>query len=210
MHGFHDVLFPVHLARAVRCAPGWTTDIRLLGSGREIRTAQLAHSRRRYEILAGERPAADLAALAAFFEARRGRLFGFRFRDPLDHASCPPHGAIAATDQALGIGDGARTDFALVKAYGDDRATYLRPIARPVAGTISVSVAGVELAASAWSCDAATGLVRLAQAAPAGAQVRAGFLFDTPVRFDAERLDVTIADDGAARFGGVELIEVAP
>ncbi|MES2861535.1 MAG: DUF2460 domain-containing protein, partial [Pseudomonadota bacterium] len=36
----------------------------------------------------------------------------------------------------------------------------------------------------------------------------AGFLFDTPVRFDADRLEVTLESFGAGRMAAVPLIEV--
>jgi uncharacterized protein (TIGR02217 family) len=55
--------------------------------------------------------------LIAFFEARVGRLNGFRFRDPVDFRSCAPRGEVSAADQVIGAGDGATAAFQLVKRY---------------------------------------------------------------------------------------------
>ncbi|PSJ20061.1 TIGR02217 family protein, partial [Halomonas sp. ND22Bw] len=94
----------------------------------------------RYLIGANLRSLDDMAELTAFFEARRGRLYGFRFKDFADFTSCAPGGTPAPDDQALGVGDGARTAFDLTKAYGD----VARAIVKPVAGSVRVAVGGVE------------------------------------------------------------------
>src|SRR5690606_13516988 len=158
------------------------TEVVALGSGFERRSSPWAHGRRRYLIGAGLRSLDDMAALTAFFEARRGRLYGFRFRDFADFCSCAPGGTIGAMDQSLGSGDGARTAFQLVKAYGD----VLREIRKPVEGSVRVAVAGEELPPGAFTVDPTTGLVELDGPPAPGAEVSAGFAFDTPVRFDAD------------------------
>jgi uncharacterized protein (TIGR02217 family) len=84
----------------------------------------------------------------------------------------------------------------------------VRPIAKPVAGTVKAAVAGVALAPAAFAVDTATGLVTLVTAPAAGAAVTAGFEFDTPVRFDSDRIDVTLESFNAARLGAVALVEV--
>ena len=145
-----------------------------------------------------------MSELTAFFEARRGRLHGFRFRDFADFKSCPPGGVASALDQVLGEGDGEASEFSLVKAYGDQ----LRRICKPVAGSVRVSVGGDELAADEFEIDATTGRVTLATAPGEGEPVTAGFLFDTPVRFDADRIEVTLESFGAGRMNAMPLIEL--
>jgi uncharacterized protein (TIGR02217 family) len=49
---------------------------------------------------------AQIDELVAFFRARRGKAYGFRFKDWTDHK---------ATGQLLGTGDDALTQFQLVK-----------------------------------------------------------------------------------------------
>ena len=206
MTPFHDVRFPTDIARGARGGPERRTEIATLGSGFEERNAVWAHSRRRWDAGLGVRTLTQLQAVVAFFEERRGRLVGFRFRDPLDHSSALPGAAPAPTDQLLGEGDGETKRFALRKTYGGAFDPYRRPIRKPVAGTVRVAVAGVETAA--FALDLADGSVVLDAAPAAGAPVSAGFEFDTPVRFDADRLEVDLAAFGAGSAPSVPLIEI--
>jgi len=207
---FHEVRFPIPLGLGAKGGPERRTEIVALASGHEERNARRADSRRRWNLGSGLRSLADLETLVAFFEERRGRLTGFRFRDPLDWTSSPLARAPAATDQALGTGDGARRSFALVKTYGGGFAPYARPIMKPVAGSVLVAVNGV--ATDAATVDATTGLVTFAEgAAPAaGASVTAGFAFDVAVRFDADRLDIDLAAFEAGEALSVPIVEIRP
>lgn len=180
------------------------TEVVTLGSGFERRSTPWMHGRRRYLIGAGLRSLEDMAALTAFFEARRGRLYGFRFKDFTDFKSCGPEGAMSPLDQAIGTGTGSATGFQLVKAYGD----LSRAISKPVAGTVRVAVDGVEAGPGEVSVDATTGEVLFETAPAAGAAVTAGFLFDTPVRFDSDRIEVTLESFGAGRMAAMPLVEV--
>ncbi len=208
MSAFHETRLPLRLAFGGTSGIERRTEVTGLASGFERRSSPWAQGRRRFLIGTASRSLDEAAELVAFFEARRGRLHGFRFRDPADFKSCAPSLAPAPTDQALGVGDGTRTAFQLVKLYGSGEEAVVRTIAKPQAGTVRVAVAGVEQAAGAFAVDAASGLVTLAAAPAAGAVVTAGFLFDTPVRFDLDRLDVTLEGFGAARVGAVSLVEV--
>jgi uncharacterized protein (TIGR02217 family) len=199
---FHEVRLPARLAFGSTGGVERRTEITTLASGFERRSTPWALGRRRFLIGANLRSLDDMAELTAFFEARRGRLFGFRFKDFADFKSCAPGGTIAATDQALGRGDGTRRSFQLTKLYGD----VARPIAKPVEGSVRVAVDGVESAA--FALDPATGEVVLDRAAPEGAAVSAGFLFDTPVRFDTDRIETTLESFEAGRMAAVPLIEV--
>ncbi len=182
------------------------TDIVSLASGFESRTTPWAHGRRRYLVGGGVRTLEEAADLTAFFEARRGRLNGFRFRDFADDRSCIPGGTITALDQPVGVGDGRTIAFQLVKTYGEPPDAYLRPIRKPVEVTVLVAVAGTPT--TAFTLDATTGLVTLASAPGPGQAVTAGFQFDTPVRFDIDRLDVTLESFDAARVVAFPLVEV--
>ena len=199
---FHEVRLPARLAFGSTGGVERRTEITTLGSGFERRSTPWAEGRRRYLIGAGLRSLDDMAAMTAFFEARRGRLYGFRFRDFADFKSCAPGAAVAATDQGIGTGDGARRGFGLSKTYGD----HERRIRKPVEGSVRVAVGGVET--TGVEVDHATGEVTLATAPASGAAVTAGFMFDTPVRFDADRIEVTLESFGAGRMVAMPLIEV--
>ncbi|MBX9616168.1 MAG: DUF2460 domain-containing protein [Caulobacteraceae bacterium] len=209
---FHEVRLPARLAFGSTGGVERRTEIVTLASGFERRSSPWALGRRRYLIGANLKSLADMAELTAFFEARRGQLYGFRFRDFADFSSCGPGGTPAATDQTLGIGDGVRTVFPLVKRYGDPGSgpgqAVERPITKPVAGSVRVAVGGTVLAGVGFTLDLTTGRLTLAVAPGPGSAVTAGFLFDTPVRFDADRLEVTLESFDAGRMAAIPLIEV--
>ena len=208
MSDFHEARLPARLAFGCTGGVERRTEIVTLASGFERRTSPWTQGRRRWLIATAARPLDEVAELIAFFEARGGRLAGFRFRDPTDFKSCVPSGAPAAGDQAIGTGDGSRKTFQLTKTYGTGPEAVVRPIAKPVAGTVKVAVAGVALGTGAFAVDAATGLVTLTSAPTAGAAVTAGFEFDTPVRFDADRIEVTLESFDAGRMAALPLVEI--
>ncbi|WP_295846190.1 DUF2460 domain-containing protein [Tardiphaga sp.] len=212
MTDFHDILFPLDIAIKSAGGPERRTEIVAFGSGREARNARWAHSRRRYDAGYGIKTLAALQSVVAFFEERRGRLYGFRWRDQLDHASGAPGQAVSPLDQGLGIGDGVIATFQLVKNYGSGFAPYARPIAKPVADSVRVAVGGQEVAASAFSCDAATGIVHFASGhvPAAGAAITAGFSFDVPVRFDTDYLEVDLSAFAAGAIPKIPLVEIRP
>ena len=210
---FHEVLFPLDVAIGSRGGPERKTEIVTTGSGREERNARWAHARRRWNAGYGVKSLDALSAVVAFFEERRGRLYGFRWRDRLDHSSGAPGAAPMPTDQLLGLGDGARVSFPLVKTYGALHAPYPRPIAKPVAGSLRVAVAGVEKAKGVdFDSDATTGLVvfRAGHVPPANAAVTAGFLFDVPARFDSDFLEVDLAAFQAGEIPSIPILEIRP
>ncbi len=204
---FHPIRFPLDVALGARGGPERATDIVTLASGREERNSRWAHARRRYNAGYGVKSRADMAAVLAFFEERRGRFHSFLWRDGLDFSS---NGTIAPTplDQAIGTGDGVRVSFTLTKRYGASFDPYLRPITKPVAGSVRVAVGGVELGGGAFTVNTLTGLVTLAAAPGAGLAVTAGFIFDVPVRFDTDRLDIELSSFDAAEAPSIPVIEV--
>ena len=205
---FHEVRLPARLAFGSTGGVERRTEVVTLGSGFERRSTPWAQGRRRYLVGANLRSLDDMAALTAFFEARHGRLYGFRFRDFADFKSCAPGAEISPFDQDLGLGDGERVSFVLRKLYGDGEHAADRRIAKPVEGTVRISVGSGELLEDAFEVDPTTGVVTLQSPPSAGVAVTAGFEFDVPVRFDADRVEVTLESFAAGRMGAVPLIEV--
>ncbi len=205
---FHNVVFPLRIGFGSSGGPERRTEITTLGSGHEVRNAPWQQSRRRYNVGAGLKTLDDLALVTAFFEARAGRLYGFRFVDPTDNQSCAPSVGISALDQTIGTGTGTQATFQLTKTYGDAAGAYQRVIHKPVAGTVRVAVAGVELAPGGFTVNTNSGVVTLNTPPSAGQVVTAGYSFHTPVRFDTDRLDVALEAFGAGRCVSIPLIEI--
>jgi uncharacterized protein (TIGR02217 family) len=212
MTAFHEILFPLDIALKSSGGPERRTDVVTLGSGREERNARWAHSRRRYDAGYGVKTFEALSQAVSFFEERRGRLYGFRWRDRLDHSSAAPGVAVSATDQPVGTGDGATAEFQLVKTYGSAYAPYQRTIAKPVDGSVRVAVDGVEAEAGSITVDVTSGIVSFlaGHAPPSGAAVTAGFLFDVPVRFDTDYLEVDLSAFAAGAIPKIPLLEIRP
>ncbi len=204
---FHEIRFPDNISRGARGGPERRTQIVEMASGDEERNASWTNSRRRYDAAYGIRRADDLSAVVAFFEARNGRLYGFRWKDWGDYKSCLPSGAPAATDQTIGTGDGTTTIFQLVKAYLSGAQSWIRTITKPVAGTVTVALDGI-MQAAGWTVDATTGQITFPTAPTSGVAITAGFKFDVPVRFDTDRLDVTHDIERLGSITSIPLIEV--
>jgi uncharacterized protein (TIGR02217 family) len=204
---FHEVRFPDTISRGARGGPERRTQIVELASGDEERNASWANSRRRYDVSYGIRRADDLAAVVAFFEARNGRLHGFRFKDWSDYRSGLPSNVPSPLDQPVGTGDGTTTAFQLVKHYTSGAQGWTRTITKPVAGSVRLALGGVEQS-TGWSVDTATGLVTFAAPPGAGVAVTAGFQFDVPVRFDSDTLDVTLDIERLGSITSIPLVEL--
>ncbi|WP_308916788.1 DUF2460 domain-containing protein [Jannaschia sp. LMIT008] len=204
---FDDVRFPARISFGATGGPERMTEIVTLANGREERNTPWAHSRRRFDAGTGIRSLDDVAEVVAFFEARRGRLRAFRWKDWSDFQSCSPSGTIAATDQVLGHGDGARTAFLLSKTYGGGDHGYVRPIGKPVVGSVVVAVNGEPVAAG-FEVDHGSGTVTFGAPPPSGTVVSAGFAFDVPVRFDTDALPVTAAGFAAGILPEIPVLEV--
>jgi uncharacterized protein (TIGR02217 family) len=205
MQAFDEVSFPLAIGKGARVSPGFSTQIVTTASGHEQRNADWASGRLRFDAGPGVRSEADLQTLIAFFRARRGAARGFRFRDPYDYSSNAMTGPPGAANQLLGTGDGVRTSFALVKRYGDIE-PEVRRITRPVAGSVLVSVDGTPVS-SGWTL-ADGGMIVFTTPPASGAAIRAGFLFDVPVRFADDQLAVDADTWLAGDAPDVGLVEV--
>ncbi|MES2119216.1 MAG: DUF2460 domain-containing protein [Pseudomonadota bacterium] len=200
---FDDVLFPIEIGAQASVAPSFSTNVVTAASGFEARNANWSQARLRFDAGPGVRGDDELEALLAFFRARRGPAVAFRFRDPFDFSSNGMTGSPTAVDQAIGTGDGATDCFALVKTYGSGEE---RRITRPVSGSVRVAVDGAEMA-TGWTLDE-KGVVQFGTAPAAGKAVTAGFLFDVPVRFSEDRIEVNRATFLAGEAPSVPLVEV--
>ncbi|MEZ5851827.1 MAG: DUF2460 domain-containing protein [Hyphomicrobiaceae bacterium] len=208
---FHDVRFPTEISRGATGGPERRTDIVVLGSGFEERNARWAHARRRYNAGYGIKALDQLHTVIAFFEERRGRLYGFRWKDHTDWRSGPPEIAPTALDQTIGLGDGITAAFQLLKRYGSTFAPYDRPIRKPVAGSVLLAVDGASQTDGAqFDLDATTGLVtfRAGHVPASGATITAGFDFDVPVRFDTDKLEINVNGFRHGAIPSIPLVEI--
>ena len=205
MEAFEDVIYPFALGRSTSVAPEFSTSVSVTSSGHERRNSLWADARVHFDVGPGIRSETELGELLGFFRARRGAARGFRISDPYDHSSNGMTGSPTQLDQLLGVGDGTVAEFQLTKSYGAGAEPQVRPITRPRAETLLVSVGGIP--STDWVL-ASKGKLIFGSAPPMGAEVRAGFLFDVPVRFAEDRIDISSVNFEAGEAPSIPLIEL--
>ena len=206
MQAFDDISFPLDIGRRAQVAPTFSTRVIESVSGHEQRSTEWADARLSFDAGPGVRSEADIAALIAFFRARRGAARGFRFRDPFDNVSGDFGAEPNASDQRIGRGDGVRSQFSLVQYYGTGAEPQLRFVTRPVEHSIRVALDGVELSAG-WS-HLGGGVIGFDDPPGDGVEVTAGFQFDVPVRFAEDRIEVDRETFAAGIVPSVPLVEI--
>lgn len=196
--GFVEVQFPPDISYGSSGGPEYATDIVVSQSGHEQRNVQWSQARARYNVAHGVKTQAQLDALVAFFRARKGRAYGFRFKDWTDYT---------ATAQPLGTGTGSLAAFQLVKRYSSGSVNEDRVIRKPVSGSLQLYLNGVPQVLGV-TMNTATGMVTLVTPPANGVAVTADFEFDVPVRFDTDRLSATLEAYGIHSWLDIPLVEV--
>jgi len=206
---FHEEQFPTNVSFGAVGGPERRTEIVTLSNGFEERNTPWQHSRRRYDAGMGLRSLEDIEAVVAFFEARQGQMFGFRWKDWSDYKSALPSRDISADDQILGMGDEEQTKFQLVKTYRSGSVSYARPVTKPVNGTVLVGVSGQQQTEGQdYTVDLTTGVVTFGHPPDFQAQITAGFEFDVPVRFNADGIFTSIASFQSGEVPDIPVVEV--
>ncbi|SEK38027.1 TIGR02217 family protein [Roseovarius azorensis] len=207
--GFHEVRFPASLSFGSFGGPERLTDIVTLANGFEERNTPWAQSRRRYDAGVALRSLDDIEAVIAFFEARRGQLYGFRWKDWTDFRSGRAKAAPDYRDQVIGVGDDATVSFQLLKTYRSGEQVAVRPIAKPVKGSVRIGLSNNESQEGVhYEVDATTGIVTFSEPPNMGVQITAGYEFDVPVRFDTDRIQASMASFQAGEVPNVPVVEI--
>lgn len=195
--GFVEVQFPTDISYGSSGGPEYATDIVASVSGHEQRNINWEQARARYNVAHGVKTKAQLDSLVAFFRARKGRAYGFRFKDWTDYQA----------SDTIGTGDGVKTQFQLIKKYTSGATTETRIITKPVAGTVQVYKNAV-LQSSGFSINTTAGIVTFTTAPTAGQIIAASYQFDVPVRFDTDRLSASLDAYGIHSWLDIALVEV--
>jgi uncharacterized protein (TIGR02217 family) len=203
---FHEVQFPTTISRGSSGGPRRLTDIVTLRSGYEKRNIVWEDSLREYNAGLGIQQLEQLYDVLAFFEARRGRLYGFRWKDWADYKSSDPVGSVSSIDQNIGTGDGTTTAFQLRKTYSDSAGSYTRIIKKPVSGTVVAAIGGTPT--TSFTVNTVTGIITFSSPPTSGASVTAGFEFDVPVRFDNDTIITNVELFNVGSIPTVNIVEI--
>jgi len=193
MSSYIDIPFPDAVARGATGGPKFMTSVVTVASGREYRNICWAQRRAEYNISTGIRTRTEMAAVIAHFHNVYGRAYSFPFKDWSDFS--------VSDCETVAVGT---LVFQLVKRYTLGTQTYVRTIAKPVSGTVSLTVSGETVTPA--SIDCLTGQVTFA-ATPADVP-HASFEFYVPVRFDSDQLPIQVDAYNKQTVSQINLIEV--
>ena len=183
--------FPMALAYGTSGGPGYSTLVSESLAGKEARNINWSLPRHEYNAAGGVKSIPSLEAVINFFHAVAGKGYGFRFKDVMDWKSCAVASATLSTDQLIGTSDGVVTAYQLIKVYTEGAMSLTRNITKPVTSTTKISLNGVTQA-SGWTVDTATGIVTFSSSPASDTIIKAGYEFDVPVRFDVDKLMISV------------------
>jgi uncharacterized protein (TIGR02217 family) len=191
---FYEIRFPEDISSGSKGGPGFSTNVVTLDSGHEKRRIIWPLPRYSYDVVFGVKKPEQMEELIEFFYYMRGKAYGFRFKDPLDHKSCPVKEDAAADDQILvASATGGETTIQLIKTYSTLVGSIDRVINKPVEGTVVLEKNSTPLTETVdYTVDHATGIVTLVVPLVATDEVTGGFEFDVPCRFDTDDLDISL------------------
>jgi uncharacterized protein (TIGR02217 family) len=198
MKSFHEVQFPPKIAYGASGGPEFNTSVVTTVAGFEQRNINWHKARGRWDVSTGIKSKKDMEAVIAFFRARFGKGYGFRFKDWSDYRS---------VNERLGIGNGKETHFQLVKNYLSGEHGYTREIKKPVVNTVKVYLNNV-LQSSGVFIDYSTGVIDFTKAPRKGVEITADFEFDIPVRFDTDQLNVRLERYEQYIWDAIPIIEI--
>ena len=198
MVSFHEVQFPPKIAYGASGGPEFNTTVAANLAGFEQRNINWPSSRGKWDISTGIKTQSDMAAVIAFFRARYGKAYGFRFKDWSDYQGI---------GESIGTGDGSTKIFQLVRNFVSGGYSYQRVIKKPVTGTINVYLNSV-LQSSGFTVDTTTGLITFTTAPAIGVLINADFQFDVPARFDTDALAARTDAPGIFVWDTIPIVEI--
>ena len=197
MPAFHEVQFPPKIAYGASGGAEFNTSISTTFGGFEQRNVNWQKSRGRWDVSTGIKIKTDMDTVIAFFRARFGKAYGFRFKDWSDYQG---------VGQVIGTGNGTLTAFQLIKTYVSGSNSYVREIKKPVSGTVKIYLNAV-LQSSGFAIDLTTGIVTFTTAPGNTVVVSADYEFDVPVRFDTDALAVRADAPGVFVWDSIPIVE---
>jgi uncharacterized protein (TIGR02217 family) len=195
---FHEILFPEDISYGSSGGPGFNTSVIELSSGHEQRNINWSEAKATYEASHGIKTRAQMEELIDFFWARRGKAFGFRYKDWAD---------FQLDLEPIAVADGAKLAFQTIKTYEPAGYPYARIIRKLNPGTIVVRDNGAIVAPTV---DNNTGLITFAAAPLVGHIITVSGEFHVPVRFDIDDMKVTQDQFEVMSWPSIPLVEIKP
>lgn len=216
---FVEIQFPPSISMGAVGGPRFSTSVLILNSGFEQRNINWAKSRGEWDVSQGLKTEVDIENLLAFYYARQGRAYGFRFKDWSDYQvprwdNTPGDLAGFGDEFAIPVWfttDGATTTFQLTKTYSDGVVSFVRLIQKPVVGTLQLLDNGTQIFSPGdFTVDTTTGIVTLsgAIAATTGHLIAGSVEFDVPCRFDTDDMKITTTMVDNFSWSPIPIVEI--
>ncbi|WP_375327109.1 TIGR02217 family protein [Candidatus Tisiphia endosymbiont of Nemotelus uliginosus] len=196
---FHDIRMPQFIESFAIGRSGFATSCVSTLSGREVRNLDREYSKQKYLIKNCRLSSLEFEQFSAFFRARRGSNFSFRFRDHLDYQ---------ATTQIIATGDGKLQQCQLTKTYEDPIMPYSRVITKPVLDSCEFLTYPKESISIDLKVNYNSEVVNLEAPLEIGHILIANYLFEVEVRFGSDSFEYHYASDGSIELAELELLEV--
>lgn len=194
---FHDVRFPEDLSFGAVGGPRFKTTVVTTAGGLEQRNQDWEQVRAEYDVSQNIKTQEELDKLLDFFYARRGRTYGFRFKDWADYK----------LDNNIAVGDGSKASFPIKKVYNSGGFVYERQITKPVSGSLTeVRFDGV--ATGQGSLNDSTGKIVFPVPPADGVVIAVTLEFDVPVRFDTDQMAISLENFELFSWGQIPLKEL--
>lgn len=196
-----SAVFPNTIAYGGVGGPSFQTSVASGDGGETDRLLLWQKDKGDYDVSLINRSGDETKALLALFHTAKGRLHGFRFPDFED-------GEGVGTEEYIGTGDGATLRFQLAKEYDQSPEAYVKPIYKPIDGTVLVFFDGVLQDASLFHGEADCGCIIFYSAPAMDVVIRASFQYHVPVRFDVDQLQIRCVAPDAYSWENCKLLEI--
>lgn len=223
---FHEVRFPTDISYGSTFGPEFSTDVVTMKNGSEQRNINWSQTRCSGNAVHNIRTEDQFQRLLAFFRNRKGKAYGFRFKDHSDYRGMFEY---------IGWGNGATTAFQLYRNYEDVvmNIADVRKISKPVQGTVHIyflqysdtshvpwqDQANIRTAwaiglpptaeqIGTWRCDYTSGKITFNAPPPNMCAIISSFEFDVPVRFDTDKMPTSMEALQKYGWSDIPIIEL--
>lgn len=191
-------LFPNEIAYWASGGGNWKTTVVETYGGNEYRTQAWSQQRGKWTVadaFRSQNPSSALLykSLVAFYNACRGSLYAFRFKDFRDYQD-DGNGVLGLT----GLAVAATTAYQMYKNYSVSPNLYQRMIVKPTVGATKVYNNGVlQILGVDYNIDESTGIVTFTSQPTVGHTLTWTGTFEVPARFDSDAPDMGPTSEGA-------------
>lgn len=186
MIGFHEIRFPEDVSWGSSGGPVYKTQVFTSHMGYEKRNIDWSQPMMEFNVAYGVKSDDQISRVIEFFNARQGKLFGFRYKNWCNYYI--KNGPIA-------VGDGESRRLPIYKMYGFVGSFHYKRLYKIVRGSVRGVVVGGELMIEGedFTVDYDGGEIVFNDPLGYGTTVLAENLeFDEPVRFDEDSIENVI------------------